>query len=630
MKRRKFFKNFGKGLISSTVFPVVPYRWKRMAALEYDYPGVGSLEDLKNEEDLVAFRIMIEGKSTKPGARLEGGIRVRGGKINRIKDYFSLGMDNIDPRKSTFNLTADADVRHILACWLEEIRENSNLLINIDKNSYRFPINEIIKVPEVIQEDPKVKITVSGLPYHELGAIQATRLGIPGDKNDFRFVIMADPQGGDPSETSNASPTRIKIHNAFIEESIRLVNNLAPASIFTLVLGDFTDSQGEERNFNKMIGFYEELQQPVLLEIGNHETRYRSVFTPGYNMSAFENYFAAQQRINGLEKLLYSFDAGQWHFIVWPDPLRTNFWETHPHYFDWLEQDLEKNREKPVFFFQHVPIHPIGINPLVSYVNPTHINRLLFKTLTKYGNVQYVFSGHVHIPVKASGKTAINYGGMRMINLPPAGYRTRAFGEEDLYGGPCQGISIVDVEGTKAKISFLTVTGRKFRYPDQFREYSSQEDPLWFRYKWELEGNEEVMNGNFENGLDHWHNQYVYPEDSDPSNLREVRDSPEGAGKSLYLFTKKRGYDTPGQDRLPQTLNQVTQVVSVPPQRQPILRLRFRIDGVHFNPDTWNGAFLWIEGFRGRHLTLSQVYVIGRGSYSIAGSYGRSIQSVLF
>ncbi|MBS0000734.1 MAG: metallophosphoesterase, partial [Cyclobacteriaceae bacterium] len=517
MKRRKFFKQVGKGLTSSLIIPGMLNPEGGNDTLEYEYPGVGSFGDLINEEGLVAARILMEGKSGGEGDRLKGKINIRRGKVNRVRDYFSLQDDFIDREKSTFDLTADPEVKHVLACWLENLNDDSIMIIHVDKESHKFPLSEVVRGPEVVRESKNVKITVSGLPYHEIGTVDAGGLGIPTEKNEYRFVIMADPQGGDPSETANASPTRIKIHNAFIEESIELAGKLDPSSIFTLILGDLTDSQGEEKNFNRMIGYYEKLHQPILLEIGNHETKYRSVFTPGYNMSAFDNYFAAQKRVNGIEKLLYSFDVGEWHFIVWPDPLRNNFWETHPHYFDWLELDLAKNRQKPVFFFQHVPMHPAGINPLVSYVNPVHINRLLYEILTVHGNVQYVFSGHVHIPLRASSKTAVNFMGMRMINLPPAGYRPRAFGEEDYYGGPSQGIGIVDVEGERARISFLTVTGRKFQYPDQFREYSSGQDPLWFRYKWELEGNAEVLNGSFENGLEHWQYHYVYPEDSQSS-----------------------------------------------------------------------------------------------------------------
>jgi len=628
MKRRLFVKKISQGVSTSLVFPAI-VNPNSEGGLTYAYPRPGSLEELKNDEGLVAIRILLEGKSAVPGERISGKINVKNGKINRIRSFFSLHRDRVDTEKYTFDLSAYHQDRHVLVTWLESVTEESVLSVRIKRKNYQFPLHEILINDEWIGEDDEIRMTVHGLPYHEIGMIDAQKLNIPTDPASFRFVIMADPQGGDPREPRNV-PTRMKIHNAFIEQSIELANTLDPASLFTLVLGDFTDSIGQEGNFNQMIEFYRKLEQPYLLEIGNHETRYGAVFTPGYNMSEFNNYFAAQKKINGLEKLLYSFDIGNWHFIVWPDPLRNNFWETHPHYFDWLERDLEKNRDKPVFFFQHVPIHPIGINPLVSYVNPVHINRLLYGMLSRYGNVKYVFSGHVHIPLRASSKTAVDYQGIRLINLPPAGYRPRAFGEEDYYGGPSQGICVVDVEGDQADVHFHTVTREIFQYSKTFRKYSSEMDPLWFRYKWELEGRDEIMNGSFENDLEAWHSQFVYPEDQDPSNKREILPAPDRPGHALYLFSRKRGYDAPGQDRLPQTLNQVTQVIGGTPGRIPYLRFAFRIDGGHYNPDSWNGGFLWLEGYRGPHLVLSQVYMVGKGIYSLAGSYGRNVASTFY
>jgi len=52
-----------------------------------------------------------------------------------------------------------------------------------------------------------------------------------------------------------------------------------------------------------------------------------------------------------------------------------------------------------------------------------------------------------------------------MINLPAAGYRPRAFGEEDFAGGPCQGTTIVTVKGKEANVRFKTVTQEEFTYP---------------------------------------------------------------------------------------------------------------------------------------------------------------------
>jgi len=625
MKRRLFVKKFGEGISASMIVPGhFQFKNTRNSSLEYQYPSPENLDRARNDEGYVVIRIEIEGTSENLAERIKG--RMKGEKVEfvRSRAYFNLGSNLIDTEKYEFDLSAVKGDRHIISIWMDQVTASSEIIIKANNKTTSIDLNELILKNQFEQKGNTFVLRANLMFHNEIGRIDPEKLDIPSYKENFRFVIMADPQGGDPHYEGNGSKTRIKIHNAFIEESISTANALSPKSIFTLILGDFSDHQGEVENFERMIGFYEKLENLILLEIGNHETMYRSEFTPGYNMGAFDNYFAAQKKINGLEKLVYSFDLGQWHFIVWPDPLRRNFWETHPHYFDWLERDLEKNKAKSVLFFQHVPMHPIGINPLVSYVNAVHVNRLMYDILSKYGNVKFVFSGHVHIPLRSSIKTALTYKGINLINLPPAGYRPRAFGEEDLYGGPCQGICVVDIMGERAEVNFKTITHEIFEYPKSFNEYSKEKDPLWFNHKWEVEGKENIFNGNFKEGLSGWMRKYVYIEDIDPSNLCEVRKAPEIEGNALYMFNRRRGYDKPGQDRLPQTLNQLTQVIKVQEQGTPWIHFKYKVDSDHFNPESWNGGFLWIEGFHQNHLMLNQVYSIGKMHRSIGGSYNYS------
>jgi len=625
MRRRLFVKKFGQGISGSMIVPgLFQSKNTRNLSLEYQYPSPENLGSAKNDEGYVVIRIEIEGSSENLQGRIIGNFKGKNVEFVRSRAYFNMGSNVIDAEKHKFDLSAAKGDRHIISIWMDKVTKSSEIVLKANRKTTSIKINELISKNQ-FEEDHETFLLRANLMFHnEIGEIKPEDLGIPTDRQNFRFVVMADPQGGDPQYEGNGSKTRIKIHNAFIEESISTANQLSPKSIFTLILGDFTDHQGEAENFDRMIRFYEELENPILLEIGNHETRYRSEFTPGYNMSAFENYFAAQKKINGLEKLAYSFDLGQWHFIVWPDPLRRNFWETHPHYFDWLEGDLEKNKSRPVFFFQHVPMHPIGINPLVSYVNAIHVNRLMYNILSKFSNVRYVFSGHVHSPIKSSLKTAVTYQEIDFINLPPAGYRPRAFGEEDFYGGPGQGICVVDVTNESAEVSFKTVTQEVFKYPESFNEYTEEKDPLWFRHKWELEAREHLFNGNFKEGLSGWMRKYVYTEEADPSNLCEVRNAPGMEGNALYMFNRRREYDKPGQDRLPQTLNQLSQVIRIKGQGNPYIEFKYRVDEEHFDPDSWNGGFLWIEGFHQNHLMLNQIYSIGKIHRSIGGSYNYS------
>jgi 3',5'-cyclic AMP phosphodiesterase CpdA len=589
MRRRLFVKKFGQG-VSTSLFSPGLFRSgnAQYSDLEYKYPDPENLNEARNDEGYIVVRVEFEGRSENLEDRIKGQLRTKKAEFIRGRAYFNMGQNMIDTEKYKFDISVAKGDRHLITMWMEHVSESSEITIKIKNETFSIKLIELISNNHFEEDHENYIIRANLLLYNEIGRIDPDDLGISDTGENFRFVIMADPQGGDPQYEGNGSKTRIKIHNAFIEESISTANALSPKSVFTLILGDFTDHQGEIENFNRMIRFYEKLENPILLEIGNHETRYRSEFAPGYNMKAFSNYFAAQKKINGLEKLVYSFDMGQWHFIIWPDPLRRNFWETHPHYFDWLERDLEKNKDRKVFFLQHVPMHPIGINPLVSYVNAIHVNRLMFDILSKHGNVRYVFSGHVHIPIKSSLKTAVTYKGINFINLPPAGYRPRAFGEEDLYGGPGQGICIVDVSKNSAEVSFRTVTQEVFKYPESFNQYRADKDPLWFKHKWEIEPEELLINGNFSLGLSGWMHKYVYTEETDPSNKCKVAEAPGLQGNALYMFSRRRNYDKPGQDRLPQTLNQLSQVIRYREQGLANIEFKYRVDEAHFNPDSWN------------------------------------------
>lgn len=390
------------------------------------------------------------------------------------------------------------------------------------------------------------------------------------------------------------------------------------------------DNQGEKEHFVEMDQYLRLLNNPVLYVVGNHETRYQSKFEPGYNMDAFNHYFAAQKAMNGLELLLYSFNLGGWHFVVWPDPLRKNFWETHPHYFDWLEKDLEAHKHLPVMFFQHVPAHPIGIEPLINYAETVAVRKTLLDVLKQYRNVRYVLSGHVHIPIKASFKTAVEIEGICFINLPAAGYRPRAFGEQDWNGGPSQGALVADFEGSNVYLFFKTVTEEEYPYPAHLPRFDQEKYALWFTQKWDLPAQSNFVNGSFEEGLKGWAQRFVYQEDEAPSNRCEVHqvNRPDSAS-ALYLYSRRRGYQAPGQDRLPQSINRICQAVSIGPDWNGTLSFAYKVDGSQTDFSGFTGAFVWVEGFQRSFRLLNQAYWLGK-AYVSMGESANDLRDVIF
>ncbi len=584
------------------------------------YPEINTLEDAKTREGQIILRIASVSQNPAEVIGLKGKLQVKGGKINRIKSYFfEPGEDHLDAQGFTTHTSLDNS--DVMVVWLDEPTENTEVSVK-GKTNLTFRLKEIITRKELVFEESGAKITVNFLLDKEIGEVDPKTLNIAQPGDDFTFALMADPQGGDPTDTTNNSTTRMKIHNAFVEESVELVNNLPGNPLFTLVVGDIVDHQGQWSNYQAMLNFFKPLKTPILFSLGNHETKYQAVFTPGYNMEEFTNYFNAQKEVNGLDKLLYSFNLGQWHFVVWPDPLRANFWETHPHYFDWLERDLEKHKDWPIMFFHHVPLMPIGINPLINYVETVDVKRQVIEILAKHGNVKYAISGHVHIPLKASVKTAVSYKGINFINLPAAGYRPRAFGEEDYYGGPTQGIAIVEVKGKEAVVKYQNVTREIYTYDNNLPSFNDQQWPLWLSHKWELSAAAVLRNGNFQEGLAHWAQRYTYKEDENPSNLCEVRKGARpGSTQSLYIFSRKRGYDAPGQDRLPQTINHICQAVNIGSNALPMLSMAFKIDPEHYRANSYNGAYVWIEGFEKHYKRINLVYSVNKMYYGIGGNY---------
>jgi len=454
-----------------------------------------------------------------------------------------------------------------------------------------------------------------------LGKIAPEDVGIRELGEDFDFVIFADPQGGDPNDQTNDSPERVAIHNPYIERNVEAVNRLQPQPAFLLVAGDIVDSKGQKSNYDVMLRFLKRLKTPVLLALGNHETRYGAKIAPA-DMSELENYFDAQKQINGLDKLLYSFDLGKWHFVIWPDPLRRGFWEAHPHFFEWLDDDLRRHRNRPTIFVQHISPLPVGIDPMIVYAEKVPVKRKLLDIVTRYGNVRYVLSGHTHIPLKASLKIARTYRGTKFINLPPAGYRARSFGEPDFGKRPSQGFALVRIRSEEATVAFQRVTGETRTYPAEFPQFKPEEFPLWLAERWRLPAHPHIVNGRFERGLEGWARRFVYEEDENPSSICRVSETvTHGGSNSLYLFCRSRGYHVRGQDRMPQSINRVCQALALKPGAAPLLRLAYRIDGRHFHPGKEAGAYVWLQGYSGSAEKLGMIYWIKMGFPNPIGLY---------
>lgn len=621
MKRRSFLKSAGMGASAAVMGSQVA---KANSGLpDYSYGKISSLDEAKNDEGLIALRVSFSSKDSYLKEVFKGNIQVTDGELVHSKAFhFENDDDQYHPQGEELQVLPGNLNEDVMALWIKDASNNTSVQIQGKLGSVQFKLKELIQNTEAKGSVGEINWSANLLLYKEIGEIDPKDVGINRQNKNFNFVILGDPQGGDPFKGKQKLATRMRIHNAFLEESIDLVGRLNCDPQFAIAVGDITDGWGAQEDFEQMNAYMKELRMPVLYSIGNHETLLRSKFTPGYNMEAFNHYFSAQKQINGLDKLLYSFNVGEWHFIVWPDPLRPGFWETHPHYFDWLERDLEKYKDKPTMIFQHVHLHPIGITPLINYAESVPVKKELLKIYTEHGNVKYVFSGHVHIPLKASFKTAVTINGTNFINLPVAGYRPRAFGEADYHGGPSQGVAIVEVNGKEIDVTYKTVTEEEYLYPKKFPEFKTELYSLWFSEKWEIPAQKEIVNGSFEKGLKGWGKRYIYMEDNQPANICEIRKINAKSPNALYLFNRIRGYMAPGQDRWPQDINRIHQAVLVDPKANPGLTFFYKIDADNSVMDDLCGGYVWIEGFSGTTKQFNLMYSISTVWANIGGNQG--------
>jgi len=607
MKRRDFIK------VSSLTVPaaVAGAQALTVAAPTYRYLEPKQLEDVITKEGDVLVRLKFSSTDNQSMTAVAGRINVTHADVVAITTHNFESVDDIfDSTNAEFRLRTHEKNADIFLVRLRNA--NSNTQLSIDPLA-QFLLTDILKTGYLQFENGAGRLDVNFLLDHEIGEIQLSEIGVNENPDTFSFHIFADPQGGDPSSLAN-HPTRMKIHNAFIEDSIILSNHMPQRPLFSLILGDIVDSQGEQENFKAMHEFWQNLDSLILYELGNHESRYSSKFEPGYDMSAFQNYFTAQKKINAMEKILYSFNVGQWHFVVWPDPLRSYFWDNHPHYFEWLESDLKKYKHRPTMFFQHVPIHPMGINPFQGYLDAVNVRKKLLDLLTKHGNVKYVISGHVHAPVKSSLKTACRINGTNFITLPAAGFRPRGFGEEDFFGGPSQGIAIVNIRGNQAEVIFKTVMEEELIYQQELPEMDLELYKLWFHEKWEIQADSKIVNGNFSKGLSGWIPEYVYNEDENPSVICEPRKIDNRS--ALYLYNRIRGYQAPGQDRLPQTINRISHIINFQNRKNPVLQFDYKLDQQNCDLNGRCGGYVWIEGYEKSFRQFNLVYSAGQAYVS--------------
>ena len=140
---------------------------------------------------------------------------------------------------SAFHVQNDSEGQDIITIWIKEPQEKTSISVDLPEKRIKFTLEELITEKEIRHQTDDYQCIVNYLLYKEIGVIDPAEAGIKDTGTNFTFIAMADPQEGDPDDPGHRN-TRMKIHNAFIEESVALVNRLEINPAFTIVIGDVT------------------------------------------------------------------------------------------------------------------------------------------------------------------------------------------------------------------------------------------------------------------------------------------------------------------------------------------------------------------------------------------------------
>lgn len=350
------------------------------------------------------------------------------------------------------------------------------------------------------------------------------------ETDKFMFLINADPQMGDQHTEKKGLKRLNDLLSMFVEETNNRTGKDKPS--FVVWNGDLVwDAfQNAFDNFERIV---KKMTVPSVLVHGNHD---------GYNDDP--KFLNLQKSLSGYQKLNYAFDYGKWRFVVISAQEKYLDQEKKQKMLKWLDDELRTHKDKQIMLFMHYHILPTGLSQMEFYTYfPMAFKNKMLDTITRYKNVKYVFSGHVHIGIKASIKTAVKYKGTNFI-LAPTPVFARPFGEEfpkfrqrgdefDRRGFYME----VHVDGDK-----VSMVGRKIKhphkvkYPKKFKAFEEKQDIRAFTPEGQLPINKQIINPSFDDGLSGWYSSYRYQKDRKPMFVNKVFD-----GKSQLHYTASFG-----------------------------------------------------------------------------------------
>lgn len=450
----------------------------------------------------------------------------------------------------------------------------------------------------------------------------------------FSFAIWGDPQvaywAPNTKFDNPSNKSKYEVVAPRLRRTVALTNTLQPE--FVVTLGDNIHNTGEWENYQVLLDAVQPLQPPLYMLMGNHDhvPKADTFATNPIKNVEFANFLSMQKLLNAPQLVNYSFDAGDWHLVLFSQPGGEgygvdDYFARHPEFLEWLEADLAANEFRPTIFFTHHPLLPVG-HVRFDHYGPGPIYRSkLTEILTRYGNVKFAFFGHVHNTVASIPLLSWQYKNTAFIVLPNAANSVRLNDYQE-NAQSSWGVGMVKLNGPFCEsITFHTLAGEVITI--DARNLPEYEEAVYgyLTPEADLPAAAAIRNGDFEQQLSSgWFSNHLLPYDTPPILRRERRNhASEASDHYLYLYSEASHIADDSESYI---ISQVRQAVSKPEaDKWPVLKLRYKLDSADYQSPGVCNAFVEVAGYRkgvrGRQFAIA--YSLGRtfGINALRGAY---------
>lgn len=206
--------------------------------------------------------------------------------------------------------------------------------------------------------------------------------------NTLKFVQLSDVHLD--LKRANTSRRMLGSSKELLIDAVSQINNMNNLD-FVIFSGDQINSPRQEY-LSEFIRIANTLKYPWYLALGNHDIGVMSYFNKNNYFETIKIY----NRFINTDKSYYSFSPKKGYLIVVMDPVIDNRITSNGYVdrqqLNWLESQLQSNKQSRVIIVQH---HPI-IEPFESSSHKIKNSDEYLSLIKKYSNVIAVLSGHYH------------------------------------------------------------------------------------------------------------------------------------------------------------------------------------------------------------------------------------------